>query len=336
MTKTIKKLTALLFSATILILLGGCSSTEIIDSPQEPAKKGKTITLSLSAPENASTRAGSDHKLRYVAKLIEGSLDNSRNEIDRKENIISEGKTTITFSVVEGLYTIVIFADYIPSDAISSNSDGNNDYYYDTHNTTEPQNISIKKHEVNNENMDCFGAIIEVDKTADKVEETITLARLVSKVRFVSTTPLPNGQNLKSIAFTKIPYYKTFNFTINKNKANIGIEPSDKGFASGTIETSELTANQEGEYELFYYYTPASTNKDLQAMEAYSFTLNIEDNEPKPIPIGQGKVPVIRNTVTTVKGEFLSPTEPKKGDIILNLSTPDNWVESDPTIWKAP
>ena len=41
MTKTIKKLTALLFSATILILLGGCSSTEIIDSPQEPAKKGR-------------------------------------------------------------------------------------------------------------------------------------------------------------------------------------------------------------------------------------------------------------------------------------------------------
>ncbi len=332
MTKTIKKLTALLFSATVLILLGGCSSTEIIDSPQEPAKKGKTITLSLSAPENASTRADADHKLRYVAKLIEGSLDNSRNEIDRKENIVSEGKTTITFSVVEGLYTIIIFADYIPADAISSNSDGNNDYYYDIHNTTEPQNISIKKHEVNNENMDCFGAIIEVDKTADKVEETITLARLVSKVRFVSTTPLPEGESLNNISYSKIPYYKTFNFT---NKANIGINSLDKGYSSGTIETPALTANQDGEYELFYYYTPASTNKDLQAMEAYSFTLNIEDNEPKPIPIGQGKVPVIRNTVTTVKGEFLSPTEPTKGDIILNLSTPDEWGKFESTTWQA-
>lgn len=334
MTKTIKKLTALLFSATVLILLGGCSSTEIIDSQQQPAKKGKTITLSLSAPENASTRADADHQLRYIAKLIEGKLEDVNFKLlERKESLVSKGEeTTITFSVAEGDYTIMLFADYLPSNGITSNEDGGyNDYYYKTRNNTDPKNITVQKYEVNNENLDCFGNVIVVNKTADKVEKTITLKRLVSKVRFISTTPLPEGQNLTSISYSEIPYYTTFTFT---DSADIKInQESDK--SSGIIEIKTLTANQDGEYELFCYYTPASTNKDLQAMKAYSFTLNIEDNEPKPIPIGQGKAPVIRNTVTTVKGEFLSPKEQTKGDIILNLSTPDEWGKFESTTWQA-
>lgn len=334
MTKTIKKLTALLFSATILILLGGCSSTEIIDSPQEPAKKGKTITLSLSAPENASTRADADHQLRYVAKLVEGKLEDVNFKLlERKESLVSKGeKTTITFSVAEGDYTIMLFADYLPSNGITTNEDGGyDDYYYKTRNNTDPKNITVQKYEVNNENLDCFGDVIVVNKTADKVEKIITLKRLVSKVRFISTTPLPNGQSLTSISYSEIPYYTTVTFTDN---ADIKItQESDK--SSGIIETKTLTANQDGEYELFCYYTLANPDSNAKWMKAYSFTLNIENNELKPIPIGQGKVPVIRNTVTTVKGEFLSPKEQTKGDIILNLSTPDEWGKYESTTWQA-
>lgn len=215
MTKTIKKLTALLFSATILILLGGCSSTEIIDSPQEPAKKGKTITLSLSAPENASTRAGSDHKLRYVAKLIKGSLDENLEVAERKESIVSEGEeTTITFSVEQGKYTIILFADYIPGSSTKGDDDCYPDSYYDTNIDGRPQNVSIQKFEMNNDNLDCFGNVIKVDKGEEEVVENITLFRLVSKIRFVSTTPLAENQEIDNISYSRISYHKTMNIAI--------------------------------------------------------------------------------------------------------------------------
>lgn len=334
MTKTIKKIATILLSATVLTLLAGCSSTEIIDSPQQPAKKGKTITLSLSAPENAATRADADHQLRYVAKLVEGKLEDVNFKLlERKESLVSKGeKTTITFSVAEGDYTIMLFADYLPSNGITSNEDGGyNDYYYKTRNETDPKNISVQKYEVNNENLDCFGDVIVINKTADEVERTITLKRLVSKVKFVSTTPLPDGQNLTSISYSKIPYYTTFIFT---DKTGISIEPK-KETSSGTINSPTLTANQNGEYELFCYYTPANIDSDSKWMEAYSFTLNIGNDISKKIDIGQATVPVIRNTITTVKGEFLSPKEQTKGDIILNLSTPDEWGKYESTTWQA-
>lgn len=334
MTKTIKKLTALLFSATILILLGGCSSTEIIDSPQEPAKKGKTITLSLSAPENASTRAGSDHKLRYVAKLASGKLDDASFKLqERKESIVSEGEnTTITFSVEEGEYMIILFADYIPNNSTPDEHNCYPDYYYNTNYTDKPFIIDIKSFELNNDNMDCFGNVIKVKKGPEQVTKEVSLKRLVSKIRLISTTGLDANKEIDNISYSKIPYYPDFNL-----EEGGGFVISSKPISYSSANSNNfihIDENNKEEYELFYFYSLADKNGNL--LSEFDFTFNFKDNTSLPRHIDSGIITSKRNTITTIKGDFLSKEEPKKGDIILNLSTPDNWVESDPTIWKAP
>lgn len=337
MTKTIKKLTALLFSATILILLGGCSSTEIIDSPQEPAKKGKTITLSLSAPENASTRAGSDHKLRYVAKLIEGSLDENLEVAERKESIVSDGEeTTITFSVEQGKYTIILFADYIPGSSTKGDDDCYPDSYYDTNIDGRPQNVSIQKFEMNNDNLDCFGNVIKVDKGEEEVVENITLFRLVSKIRFVSTTPLAENQEIDNISYSRISYHKTMNIeSASQNSGNgAGIEDIDTQYTAN--KSSNFLNPSNSENELFFFYTFANKSGDKACLGQVDFTINFKDGTKRDGNIVTGVISAKRNSITTVQSDFLSDETKLTGNIILNLSKPNNWEDNISTDGKAP
>lgn len=337
MTKTIKKLTALLFSATILILLGGCSSTEIIDSPQEPAKKGKSITLSLSSPESTATRAGSDHKLRYVAKLIKGSLDENLEVAERKESIVSEGEeTTITFSVEQGKYTIILFADYIPGSSTKGDDDCYPDSYYDTNIDGRPQNVSIQKFEMNNDNLDCFGNVIKVDKGEEEVVENITLFRLVSKIRFVSTTPLAENQEIDNISYSTISYHKTMNIeSASQNSGNgAGIEDIDTQYTAN--KSSNFLNPSNSENELFFFYTFANKSGDKACLGQVDFTINFKDGTKRDGNIVTGVIPAKRNSITTVQSDFLSDETKLTGNIILNLSKPNNWEDNISTDGKAP
>ena len=311
MTKTIKKLTALLFSATVLILLGGCSSTEIIDSPQEPAKKGKTITLSLSAPENASTRADADHQLRYVAKLVEGDLAGQDIEVkERKESIVSNNDdTTITFVVEQGDYTIILFADYVPS--------------------------STTKDEINNDNLDCFGKVIKVTKDEEEVVENVTLFRLVSKIRFISTTQLADNQEIDNISYSRISYHKTINIeSASQNSGNgAGIEGIDTQYIAN--KSSNFLNPSNSENELFFFYTFANKSGDKACLGQVDFSINFKDGTKRDRSIVTGVIPAKRNSITTVQSDFLSPEKKATGNIILNLSTPNNWEDNVSTDGKA-
>ena len=337
MTKTIKKLTALLFSATVLILLGGCSSTEIIDSPQEPAKKGKSITLSLSSPESTATRADNDHKLRYVAKLIKGSLDENLEVAERKESIVSEGEeTTITFSVEQGKYTIILFADYIPGSSTKGDDDCYPDSYYDTNIDGRPQNVSIQKFEMNNDNLDCFGNVIKVDKGEEEVVENITLFRLVSKIRFVSTTPLAENQEIDNISYSRISYHKTMNIeSASQNSGNgAGIEDIDTQYTAN--KSSNFLNPSNSENELFFFYTFANKSGDKACLGQVDFTINFKDGTKRDGNIVTGVIPAKRNSITTVQSDFLSDETKLTGNIILNLSKPNNWEDNISTDGKAP
>lgn len=337
MTKTIKKLTALLFSATVLILLGGCSSTEIIDSPQEPAKKGKTITLSLSAPENASTRADADHQLRYVAKLVEGNLAGQSIEVkERKESIVSNNDdTTITFVVEEGDYTIILFADYVPSSSTKDDDNCYPDSYYDTHINDLPQKVSINKFELNNDNLDCFGTVIKVTKGEEEVVENVSLFRLVSKIRFISTTQLADNQEIDNISYSRISYHKTINIeSASQNSGKgAGIEGIDTQYTA-TESSNFLNPSNSGN-ELFFYYTFANKSGDKACLGQVDFSINFKDGTKRDRSIVTGVIPAKRNSITTVQSDFLSPEKKATGNIILNLSTPNNWEDNVSTDGKA-
>lgn len=309
------------------IMAGACSSTEIIDQPSGTAKKGKTISLSVSSPQIQQTRGSHDnHKLRYIAKLVEGNMKDTRNLLDRKEVIASDGDATITFSVEEGLYTIVLFADYIDSDE-PDETGCYTDCYYDTHDPNYPEIMKISRFDVNNDNLDCFGAVISVDKGEEEVVRDIVLERKVSKIRFVSTTASSDSREVSGIQFTKIPYYSQINLSV----ANTGVEVS-KHYSSGEqyIPQGDLSGVEEAP-ELFYFYSLANKTGDLTALAEVGFTVNYNDNTSKSISIPLGVVKSVRNSITTVQGAFLSPEPKTLGDIILNLSTPDGWEGSAST-----
>lgn len=341
MTKTIKKIATVLLSATVLTLLAGCSSTEIIDSPQQPAKKGKTITLSLSAPENATTRADADHQLRYVAKLIEGDLTGQSIEVkERKESIVSNNDdTTITFVVEQGDYTIVLFADYVPSSSSKDDKDCYPDSYYDTHSNALPQKVSINKFEINNDNLDCFGKVIKVAKGEEEVVENVTLFRLVSKIRFVSTTQLADNKEIDNISYSRISYHKTINIESASQSGGAGaaIDDIDTQYSANT-SSNFLNPSDSGNglYELFFFYTFADKTGDKAYLGQVDFSINFKDATKREKSIVTGVIPAKRNSITTVQSDFLSDEQKSTGNIILNLSTPNNWGDDISTDGKAP
>ena len=121
-------------------MLSACTSTEVIDNPFTPTEESRTITLTLSNPNEGNTRAGENHdghKLRYSAKLLKGILKSTTAGVDpefveRKEILATDNEGTITFSVPEGEYTIILFADYIPEDQQPDDKGLYQDCYYNT------------------------------------------------------------------------------------------------------------------------------------------------------------------------------------------------------------
>lgn len=184
-------LAILLFVSSFVF--AGCSSSESpYDSVDRP---DKTITLSVSAPANRTTKATADHSLRFIAILYKGVFNEgstagvSPEFVERKELLASDKTGQITFSVEEGKYSIILFADYIPSDSERDSESGlYPDKYYNT-NGAEPNNImkagviTLKSSpEINNDNLDCFSHMLTVTKNSLKLEKAIELKRMTAKI----------------------------------------------------------------------------------------------------------------------------------------------------------
>ena len=321
----VKQFPPAMLSLVAAFLSGACSSTEVIDGPSLSEPKGKTITLTVSSPGVAGTRGIHDgHKLRYVAKLVEGDMKDTKNVLERKEALVSDGNATITFSVEEGSYTIVLFADYIESTEKDA-SGYYQDCYYDTNDATYPEIVKVKNFEINNDNLDFFANVVRVEKGAEEVKKDITLSRMVSKIRFVSTTTLDDSREVTGISFTKIPYYSKMNIDAKE----VGIE--DPATHSSGTAGSPVNLSPEGDEmpELFYFYTLANKSGDLTKLGETNFSVAFKDGETKIISIPMGMISSVRNSQTIVQGAFLSAEPKQLGDIILNLSVPGGTSSSD-------
>lgn len=322
----------LLLPVFISSAMGACSSTEVIDQPESPNTDNNVISIHMAGIDNGITRATTDHKLRYVAKLLKNFYPTSSVAgedpvyIERKEVIASGSDVTLTFDVEEGKYTILLFADYIPADSSIDDNGCYTDNYYDTSNTTsQPQMISLKKIDLNNDNMDCFSGKIAVTKGSDKVDETVTLKRMVSKIRFVSATPLPENASISGITVSKLSYFSQLDMSGGDNSVSI---PDAKTDLSSDKLNSD--SSDENGQELFFFYTLSNTSlKDLLYLGEIKFKVNYtSDYEGTSVfTINSGTIPAKRNTITTAKGAFLSPATPEKGAITLHLSSENAWGE---------
>jgi len=169
-------------------------------------------------------------------------------------------------------------------------------------------------------------------KTSQKIEKDLTLSRLVGKVRFVSTTDLRDGMVLDNIAISTLPYFTKY--TIHNPDDKIIITATEKPTSPyRTSLTPPIGTKQEdGDTELFFYYTFANKDKPYTAMDAASFKINYTDGTSRETSIQTGIIQAVRNNITTMKGAILMPETTEKGPIILHLSSQDDWGSDNKSI----
>lgn len=310
------------------IFLNGCTQTEVEQGLTEK-ERGKEITLSLSSPSEAATRADANHKLRYIAKLFKGGYNdvNGVKFLERKEAIATDGKSTIVFSVPEGDYSVLIFADYIPSSTNANSQGFYEDKYYDTSSETETIRMRafttgqsdelLHFHCINNDNYDAFSGYTGIiSKGPQKEERNITLTRCVSKVRFISSTnPTSTVNQIKFSKFSYCDVYMQYAGT-----ALIEREYDHMKLSNYSLSGMSNSSNN----ELFYFYTFAS--KSESTLKEFSFIVSFNGtNNTYPVELGFDKVFCRQNYITTVNGAFLASESTDEGDLILNLSKDDEW-----------
>lgn len=345
---------AVLIAMCMTVIISGCTSTELVDAPQSSGTKGQTITLNISCPEAAaSTRADNDphagHVLRYSAILYSGESLKEGEFVDRQEAIITTGSETsdvsktFTFKVPEGTYSYVVIADYIPSDFMP---DSNGLYGYKYYNTQNPReyiymysfidfstfgngNKEVKYNCFNNENYDCFANYDEnIVKTSEDRTETIELQRIVSRVAFKSTTPLPENTSIESITFSNLDFFGTHTI---KYRSISGQHAGSTGVNGLNLpsQTLDYTNNEKRDTynadtdELFFFYTFAS-DKEGQDVSLYEFEFTVKFNDGSSFEYSGMPRYTIKPTPNykiVVKGPFLSNPIPTEG--YLNLYIPN-------------
>lgn len=316
--------------------LSSCSQTEIEAVSGQEEIIGEEIAFNIKAPEFLTTRASSDHKLRFTAKLFKDkyNTDEGVQFLEMKQGVATDGNCTIIFSVPQGDYSVLIFADYIPEN-ISPDSQGRyEDTYYDT--SSKDENIRmiafttndsghqlIQRNCINNDNYDCFSAYTGlINKTELKVEKDVVLKRAASKVRFISSTP--NDAKVTEIKFNNFACfdgYKQFYESVFTDKRD-----NDMRLGSHILQG----VSNESEKELFYFYTLGANNQEN--LGTIDFDINFDNGQTRNVHIQGGTIKVMKNHVTTVRGAFLDEEAEELGDIILHLSTNPDWEDPMNTV----
>lgn len=316
----------------LVLLIGGitglssCVSTEIIE-PESDVKETDELILNLSAPADVSTRASEGYKLRYIAKIFRGNSSNTFGEpLQRKEIIDGEvADNKIVFKVDPNYnYTLMVFADYIPSTTQANSQGLYADYFYNTsqypkasmiRTTPGKDSETVSADFFNNDNYDSFFGRHTLYKDEKEVIVNMTLKRTTAKVIFRETSSNTGEGQVK---VTNLKYGNIFQWDVED--AGVNQYPS----LNLSLGTSSTISDEDK--DLFYFYTLADSNTTGLAL---NFTFTITGGDPLTYTIPN--IPVTANHRTIVKGAFLpdpqSEPDPLEGDIILNLSTDYTWEQ---------
>lgn len=309
--------------ATMLAFSGltACSANDS-DEPQSEEKVNR-IEINLDC-EDLATRAATDHsghKLRYIAILYQGSANNTSSiNFIRKELIDGETgdqnrQNFLVFDVDPGkTYTIELFADYIPEDAILKDGQMGSvtfktygDYYYNTNEKdviymlSTPQSPNSYKADskfFNNDNYDCFALTESFEKTSKNYVINNKLKRVVSKIRFVDNSA--NSGSYK-VGVKRLGYYRQLDF-INSIAAGITSFDSAQDFEEVTIANNKIINNSDKEVVFFYSFaTKSESNRNESVYLSFSTTPSSGGTKT----FVTKDLTIKRNYITTVTGEFL-------------------------------
>ena len=328
------------FSLFASSILASCVSTEILE-PESPQDTSKQIVLTLTTPEEASTRADNGYKLRYTARIFKGSSANAwaKTPVDRQEIIDGEEyegkeKNQIIFKVEPNdNYGIMVFADYVPVDYQPDNDGYYKDYFYNTKEkriimrTTPGSDEEVVSPEFfNNHNYDAFFAIQTIYKDIEEVVLNMSLKRATAQIVFRETSDATGDC---SIIVNKLGVRRLFDQDINQTFDPPSSESSKN---RGNINLPQTASVDEENKDLFFFYSLAHTANTTQHVSTEFKAFN--DNHITDA-YSVKEIPVKANYKTIVKGAFhpnayFKPEEDTKaGDIILNLSADYDWEQQE-------
>lgn len=312
----------------LLFLLSSCSMEK--DTPQPQQEEG-LLAVTVDVPTAYSfTRADQSHKLRYTARLYSSSPGVSVGITNncfraRTEMLASEGNTIIFRNVPSGnQYIVTVFADYIDASANADASGHYPDRYWDTSSNADAISAKVNPQTFfNNDNIDCFAARTPVfTKSGNAYEADLTLQRIVSKVRVVTTGSM---EALRDLTVTSYSYAESYSF-------------EQKGTYAYKGETTSVTLTPSGSSgELFSFYvlglSPNFRDK-RNGLKAITFRLNpnIDYEFANPTVTidktssGNSLFLPVSNNIYKLQGNLLGTTREPSDEIRVNVSTDNTWT----------
>ena len=285
------------------LLLTSCQS----DEPFAPTEGGeKQVTFTLNVPGELGTRAASGESGAqnnpdaniYYTLLLDANGDRQVLQTTTKDKTVK-----FTTPIVLGRkYDITAYASY--TDNIDANAS----------NITE---IPIEN-SFNDESKDAYTAHVEDFNFVNGALPTMQLKRPFGKLRLIAEDYDPAKTKVENVTIT---YYNsqegTFNATTETfNIPNYGLEVAEEETKSfGYYEAADAT----GAHTIFAEYLPAPKTGEY----AVSFTVEVKyDGSNETYSRTFNDIPVRRNALTTLKGNFFTAGAEIKVEVKDEFETP--------------
>lgn len=312
-----------LFAALAFGLASCQNDTNIFGVEVTPNEKPVEYTINVDVPELDETRAladkgysksgegaiingvvaSADYTLRYILEIYDQN-DNRSQEILYAH---TDAKTaTFKPHLIPGRkYTFVVWVDIVPASSVPTNGDKAADVHY---NTSDLRNVTIIEDTwlPMDETRDAFTGTATVNNLESISTITVNCTRPFGKLRvitkdMVAVSNLGVTPEYAKVEYTNVPKYSfnAFNGTYTK---------ADGTFAKthAMFNIANYASNNASEMALYtdYFFAPE------EQVALNTFTMTVYDTNDVASVITATtfttEIPVKRNTLTTVKGNFLT------------------------------
>lgn len=315
------------FFAALAFGLASCQNdTNIFGVEVAPNEEPVEYTINVDIPELDETRAladkgysdsgegaikngvvaSDDYTLRYILEIYD--KDNNRSGEILYAHTDAKSATFTPHLIPNRKYTFVVWVDIVPTSSVPATGKAADVHY----NTNDLRAVTINEETWSpmDETRDAFTGTAVVENLDLQNISTITVncSRPFGKLRIV-TTDMEAVNNLgvtpeyAKVEYTNVPKYSFNAFNGEYTKIDGTFAKSHSIFNIANYTTS----NVNGEMTLYtdYFFAP-----EEQQVSLGTFTMAVYDTDNAESIITttpfQTEIPVKRNTLTTVKGNFLT------------------------------
>ncbi|MBR2429095.1 MAG: hypothetical protein IKB15_03845 [Alistipes sp.] len=313
-----------LFAALAFGLASCQNDTNIFGVEVTPNEKPVEYTINVDVPELDETRAladkgysnsgegaiingvvaSDDYTLRYILEIYDQN-DNRSQEI-LYAHTDAKNATFKPHLIPGRKYTFVVWVDIVPASSVPATGKAADVHY----NTSDLRNVTIIEDTwlPMDETRDAFTGKFTVDNLETIGTITVNCTRPFGKLRvitkdMVAVSNLGVTPEYAKVEYTNVPKYSfnAFNGTYTK---------ADGTFAKthAMFNIADYASNDDDPSEMALYTDYFFAPEEQVALNTFTMTVYDTDEEESKITATTftSEIPVKRNTLTTVKGNFLT------------------------------